>query len=111
MKRKKSSEGKQSSSRMIASPTSEKTQSRPVDTLSLQPKLLSEKFVKTSQSQSTDKAMRRHSATSFSSPDLDCLGPSEMIRSFLGLALAIALKTLEVESGRLKIIKATGVSN
>lgn len=111
MKRKKSSEGKQSSSRMIASPTSEKTQSRPVDTLSLQPKLLSEKFLKTSQSQSTDKAMRRHSATSFSSPGLDCLGPSEMIRSFLGLALAIALKTLEVDSGRLKIIKATGVSN
>ena len=54
---KKDSEGKQSSSRMIASSTLENTQSSPVATLVLHPRFVSEKLVRTSHSQSTARAI------------------------------------------------------
>jgi hypothetical protein len=50
-------------------------------------------------------------ATFAASPGLPARAPSPTTSSFFGLALAMAANTRCVVSGRLKIIKATGVVN
>ena len=108
-KEKKDATGRQSSSKIITSSTAEKTQSIPLDIRRPQPRFLSEKFLKTSHSQSilpkTARACRHFCASSGKR------GPSATTKSFLGLTLAIESNTICVRSGRLKIRKATGVES
>ena len=47
----------------------------------------------------------------FTASDDPIVGPSAMRYSFFGLALRIASKTLRVVSGRMYVMKATGVFN
>ena len=94
---------------MIASSSRLKTQSIPVETRLLQPKLTSEYSVASSQSQSTRSMMDRVAAHLSASPGRSCRGPSATTRSFGGRAFAMAAKTRSATSARLKIMNATGL--
>ncbi len=70
--------------------------------------LVSEKFLWTSQSQSTSSMIARVAAHFSASPGLSARGPSAMTKSLVGLAALIVSKTCLVASGRLKMMKMTG---
>lgn len=106
---KNSDDGTQSSSRMIASSTCSKSQSRPETTLVLQPRFFSEKLVNRSQSQSTFEAISLVLFTNSRSSEWALRGPSAIRKSFCGRTFLISKNTRSVSFGRLKMIKAMGV--
>ena len=101
--------GRQSSSRMIASSTWRKTQSRPLEIRFRQPRFTSEKFFRTSQGQSTRSIAARVAAQLSASPGRSGRAPSATTSSFAGRARRISSNTRAVVSGRLKMMKTTGV--
>ncbi|ETB38612.1 hypothetical protein O974_27130 [Mycobacterium avium 11-0986] len=92
----------------MARSTSSKAQFIPDETRRRIPRFVSEKFLWTSQSQSTWSMIARVAAHFSASPGSCGRGPSAITRSFSGLAALIISKARLAVSVLLKMMKMTG---